>query len=90
MVTGAVRREADGCRWFDNGVLADPYPAAFASALCELAEDPGRIAGMGRCAAAFANATYSLPTMLQSLDALYSALLDRRSEKAPLVHAGHL
>jgi glycosyltransferase involved in cell wall biosynthesis len=90
MVTGAVRREADGCRWFDNGVLADPCPAAFASALCELAEDPGRIAGMGRCAAAFANATYSLPTMLQSLDALYSALLDKRSEKALLVHAGHL
>ena len=44
MVTGAVRREADGCRWFDNGVLADPHPAAFASALCALAEDPSRIA----------------------------------------------
>ena len=29
MVTGALRRELDGCRWFDNGVLADANPARF-------------------------------------------------------------
>jgi glycosyltransferase involved in cell wall biosynthesis len=83
MVTGAVGRERDGCRWFDNGVLAEAHPAAFASALCELAENPGQIARMGRCGAEFANATYSLPTMLQSLDALYSALLEKKVGQVP-------
>src|SRR5260370_26483002 len=75
MVTGAVWRERDGCRWFANGILAEADPAAFASAFCELTEDPGRIVEMGRRGAEFANATYSLPTMLRSLDALYSTLL---------------
>jgi glycosyltransferase involved in cell wall biosynthesis len=78
MVTGPLRREMDGCRWFDNGVLAEADPAAFASALCELAEAPVRIATMGRCGAEFANSTYSLPTMLRSLDALYSSLLEKK------------
>ena len=78
MVSGVLREERDGCRWFDNGVLADAEPAAFASALCELAENPGRVASMGRCAAEFATASYSLPAMLQSLDALYSALLEKK------------
>ena len=77
MVTGVVRRVQDGCRWFDNGVLADATPAAFASALCELAEDPARIARMGRCGSEFACASHSLPAMLNSLDALYWALLEK-------------
>jgi glycosyltransferase involved in cell wall biosynthesis len=77
MVTGVVRRERNGCRWFDNGVLADPDPAAFASALCELAGDPAEIARMGEHSAEFACAHHSLPSMLQSLDALYSALLEQ-------------
>src|SRR5205823_3788970 len=68
MVTGAVRREQDGCRWFDNGILAEATPAAFASALCELASHPDAICRMGLCAAEFANASHSLPTTLQSLD----------------------
>lgn len=75
MVTGVARREQNGCRWFDNGVLAEPSPAAFATALCDLAGNPAQIPVMGRSAAEFACANYSLPTMLKSLDALYSALL---------------
>jgi glycosyltransferase involved in cell wall biosynthesis len=78
MVTGDLSRERDGCRWFANGILAEADPAAFASAFCELTEDPSRIATMGRCGAEFANATYSLPTMLRSLDALYSTLLEKK------------
>jgi len=77
MVTGLVRREQDGCRWFDNGVLAEADPAAFASALRQMAEDPAAIAEMGRCGSEFACARHSLPAMLQSLDALYSALLSK-------------
>ena len=60
-----------------SGAAANP--AAFASALCELAENPERIGSMGACAAEFANANYSLPTMLQSLDALYTALLEKQT-----------
>ena len=84
MVTGSVRRERDGCRWFDNGVLAADDPAAFASALCEMAENPAQITRMGQCGAAYACANHSLPAMLKSLDALYSALLQK--EAAVEVH----
>jgi glycosyltransferase involved in cell wall biosynthesis len=75
MVTGAAHRERDGCRWFDNGVLAEPSPQAFAAALCELARRPEKITEMGAHAAEFACASHSLPAMLESLDALYSTLL---------------
>ena len=83
MVTGDLWRARDGCRWFANGVLAEADPAAFASAFCEMTEDPSRIATMGRCGAEFANATYSLPTMLRSLDALYSSLLKKKVRQIP-------
>jgi glycosyltransferase involved in cell wall biosynthesis len=83
MVTGDLWRERNGCRWFANGILAEADPAAFASAFCELTEDPSRIATMGRCGAEFANTTYSLPTMLRSLDALYSALLEKKIGQVP-------
>jgi glycosyltransferase involved in cell wall biosynthesis len=82
MVAGPLRREQDGCRWFDNAILVEPRAAAFAAALRALAEDPDQIAAMGRRAAEFARATYSLPTLLRSLDELYSGLLVRKSAKA--------
>lgn len=82
MVTGPLRRDRDGCRWFDNGVLADPDPAAFASALCELAVNPGEIVRMGERSAEFAFSHHSLPSMLQSLNALYSALLEQQISAA--------
>jgi len=77
MVAGPLRRQQDGCRWFDNGVLANATPEAFASALCEFAANPAEIARMGALGAGFASANYSLSTMLQSLNALYSALLEQ-------------
>jgi glycosyltransferase involved in cell wall biosynthesis len=79
MVTGSIRREQDGCCWFDNGVLANPDPAAFAAALCDMADNPDQMARMGQCGAEFACAHHSLPTMLRSLDALYSALLEKEA-----------
>jgi len=78
MVCGPVRREQDGCRWFENAVLASPDPAAFASALFELSENPGEITAMGLRGAEFARANYSLPELLRSLDGLYSALLAKK------------
>jgi glycosyltransferase involved in cell wall biosynthesis len=85
MVTGGMRREQDGCRWFDNGALAAADPNAFASALCELAGDPAAIRKMGAAASEFACASHSLPAMLESLDALYTALLKnaQKTEQIP-------
>jgi glycosyltransferase involved in cell wall biosynthesis len=79
MVAGPLRRQQAGCRWFDNGVLADATPAAFASALCEFAANPGEIARMGALGAEFASENYSLSTMVKSLNALYSALLEHEA-----------
>jgi glycosyltransferase involved in cell wall biosynthesis len=79
MVAGPLRRQQGGCRWFDNGVLADPTPAAFAAALCEFAANPHEIARMGALGAEFALENYSLSTMVKSLTALYSALLEQEA-----------
>ena len=90
MVSGPMRREQNGCRWFDNAVLAEPDPAAFASALCDLAENPQQILVMGQSAAEFAQAGYSLSTLLESLDALYSGLLAKKTARAPVRLAANL
>lgn len=89
MVSGPVRREQDGCRWFDNAILARPDPAAFASAFCALAENRGETAVMGQNAARFALANYSLPALLRSLDELYSELLARKSARGAAAYAAH-
>jgi glycosyltransferase involved in cell wall biosynthesis len=90
MVSGPMRREQNGCRWFDNAVLAEPDPAAFATALCYLAENPQQILVMGQRSAEFAQSGYSLATLLESLDALYSELLAKKSAGAPARVAANL
>jgi glycosyltransferase involved in cell wall biosynthesis len=89
MVSGPLRRSQDGCRWFDNAILVEPNPAAFASAFRALAANPGEIAAMGQHAAEFAHASYSLPTLLRSLDELYSQLLVKKSAKVPAPSAAN-
>jgi glycosyltransferase involved in cell wall biosynthesis len=89
MVSGPVQREQDGCRWFDNAILVEPDPTAFAAAFRALAENPGEIAAMGQHAAEFARDTYSLPTLLRSLDELYSELLVKKSAKVPAASAAN-
>ena len=88
MVSSPLRRELEGCRWFDNAILAAPDPCAFAAALCALADDPESMRMMGRHAAEFACASYSLSTLTQSLDALYSDLLSKKSAKTAVQFAG--
>jgi glycosyltransferase involved in cell wall biosynthesis len=90
MVSGPLRRETDGCRWFDNAVLAEADPSAFAAALCALAEDPSAMIAMGQRAAQFARDGYSLSTMLESLDALYSELLSKKAPRESVQYATHL
>jgi glycosyltransferase involved in cell wall biosynthesis len=87
MVAGPLRREQDGCRWFDNAILVEPEPAAFVAALRALADNPSEIAAMGQQAAEFARASYSLPMLLRSLDELYSELLVKKAAKAPALAA---
>jgi len=87
MVSGAVRREQNGGRWFDNAILVEPDPAAFASAFCALAENRSHIAVMGQNATEFALANYSLPALLRSLDELYSGLLAKKSARGAAVYA---
>ena len=87
MVSGPLRREMDGCRWFDNAVLAEADPGAFAAALCALAENPASMIAMGQRAAEFARDGYSLSTLLESLDALYSALLSKKTTRESIQYA---
>ncbi|MGH9661388.1 MAG: glycosyltransferase, partial [Bryobacteraceae bacterium] len=84
MVAPPVVNKADGCRWFSNGVLAPPAPAALASALIELAENPGLATRMGLAASRFATANYTSQALLESLDQLYSRLLEKRPAIARL------
>ena len=90
MISGPARREQDGCRWFDHAILAEPDPAAFASALCALAGNPGEIPSMGARASEFARAGYSLSKLLESLDELYAGLLAAKSAGDPARYATNL
>jgi hypothetical protein len=78
MVAGALRR-AGRLPLVRQWRPGRPRSAGVVSALCDMAENPGQIAPMGECGAAFAGANHSLPSMLSSLDALYSALLEKDS-----------
>jgi glycosyltransferase involved in cell wall biosynthesis len=66
-----------GAVWFDNGVLVEPHPGAFARALEEFARSPERITEMGRSARAFASACYPQEVLISNLDSLYRELLAR-------------
>jgi glycosyltransferase involved in cell wall biosynthesis len=85
MVSGPMTREADGCRWFPNAVLAPADPGAFASTLCALAANQEAIHEMGDEAVRFATASYGETRLLESLDRLYTELLEKKQVKqAPL------
>ncbi len=74
LVTGPESRQASGCRWFENAVLADPDPAAFAHALREFAAHPGLLARMGEAARAFAGARCRAERLVDDIDRLYREL----------------
>lgn len=97
MVDGRALREENGCRWFRNGVLADPDPAVFASCLCELQSRPDEIERMGREAARFVASRHDLESFAAAYDNLYTELLARKSARAhglrcrePIRAPGHL
>jgi len=87
MSSGNARNLTPGAKWFDNAVLVDPRPEAFASVLDELARSPDRIVQMGKSARDFAGRNYRKETLISNLDTLYRDLLDR---KLPHLHRSHL
>ena len=78
MTCGESRSLTPGARWFDNGVLVEARPEAFARALHEFARYPERIAEMGQAARAFASARYRREALISNLDFLYQELLDSK------------
>lgn len=78
MTCGKAQRLTPGSTWFDNAVLVDPHPDAFASAIFELVRFPERIAEMGQAARTFAAANYRKEALISNLDALYRELLARK------------
>lgn len=75
MVSGQVQREQDGCRWFDNAVLAEPAASAFSSALCEMVANPSLLVRMGRIASSFSLSRYDVGPMTENHLKLYAELL---------------
>jgi glycosyltransferase involved in cell wall biosynthesis len=88
MVAGEIRREQDGCRWYDNGILAEPDPRAFAAALIRLASDRAQLAALGSAARNFAAGRFSIDRLVSDLDALYRELLHRKTVRQPISFEG--
>jgi glycosyltransferase involved in cell wall biosynthesis len=78
MVSGGARSLTAGGAWFDNAVLLEPHPDAFALALAEFARSRWRIGEMGEAARIFASARYQKEALVSNLDALYRELLARK------------
>ena len=78
MVSGGVAHQADGARWYANGVLAEPHAPALAGALLALARDRALLARMGCAGQAFAFARHRKELLVENVDALYRELLCRK------------
>ena len=78
MTSGNARGLTPGATWFDNAVLVEPNPGAFAHALEEFARSPERISEMGQAARTFASARYRKEALISNLDSLYRELMARK------------
>lgn len=81
LTVGEQVRKESGCRWFHNAVLADPNPAAFASALCDFQTRPELLASMGREARAFACQRHGLEALAVNYARLYAELFAMASNE---------
>ena len=78
MTCGLPQSFTSGARWFDNAIIADPVPEAFAKVLKELSQHPKRILEMGESARSFATEVYRKEALIPNLVALYRELLKRK------------
>lgn len=81
MVAGPLLRAGTGCQWYANAVLVEPDVGVLSSVLCELAERPEQVRGMGEAAAQFVRSHFDGETQLRALDSLYRDLLNRKALK---------
>ena len=63
------------CRWFRNGVLAQPDAAAFTGAFERLLREPSAVADMGTAARSFAADRFRAERLVADTDAFYRELL---------------
>jgi len=68
----------NSCRWFANGVLAPPDPAAFADAFGHLVGNPGVVRRMGSEARRFAAERFQAERLVNDMDRLYRELIAAR------------
>jgi glycosyltransferase involved in cell wall biosynthesis len=69
-------------RWHRRGVLAPHRADAFASVLCELAQDTSRLEPMGIAGQAYVLSQNSLSSLMVRLDQLYTQLLRRAAVRS--------
>ncbi len=91
MVASPVWRIDKGCLWYSNGILVEPQPIAFLTALLELAGNSQVLSQMGQQARLFAAARYPKQALVATLDALYRELLRKklllREEQHLILHS---
>jgi len=78
MTCGEPQELTPGARWFDNAVLVDSRPEAFAAVLDRLASNPQQIITMGQSAREFAKSHYRKEALVAKLDSLYRELLEQK------------
>jgi glycosyltransferase involved in cell wall biosynthesis len=79
MVSGEALCQGDGARWYANGVLAQPDPAALAGALGMMARDRTRLPCMGLQGRNFASRHYRKELLVENMDALYRELMRKKN-----------
>jgi glycosyltransferase involved in cell wall biosynthesis len=77
LTDGPLLRQSEGCRWFWNAVLAEADPGSFVAALQDFARRPGQLTAMGRAARVFASDRFSKRNLLNNLDLLYRAEIEK-------------
>jgi glycosyltransferase involved in cell wall biosynthesis len=78
MVCGSPVERTNGAAWYANGVLADPSPEAFCTAIEAAARWPESIQAMGARAREFAVCSFGLERLLDDMDLLYRDILNRK------------
>ena len=78
LVCGPERREQNGCRWHDNGVLAPPDPTIFADAIERLFKNPALLPQMGRVGRRVAAERFQAARLIDDVDRLYRELILER------------
>lgn len=78
MVSGNAGRQADGARWYANGVLAEPHASALAGALAAMARDRALLIRMGCEGRVFASRRHRKELLVANVDTVYRELVRQK------------